>query len=202
MPEDERSITVVHSPQNTFRRAILVMFVVLGMLLFAGYREVRSADGRADRAVEQNDELQRSLDQLAGTLERLEEAERLDDEEQRKRSERTVAFIAAVLVNSSDPVLREAARQALEDLGADAPALDINPSSSSAPAPGPREPAAAPGPQPTSEPGAQPPAAPPSTEEPPPAPPPSEEPPGPVEQTVDDVVETVDDVLCGLLPCP
>lgn len=115
-PMDERSITVIHSPQARFRRVILVMFVVMGLLVFQSWNQsrtngqkVEAADERAEIAVEQNRALQDSLDELI-------ELQKRDQETQRIRSERTTAFIIAVLTNSTDPVLREAARRALEDV--------------------------------------------------------------------------------------
>lgn len=179
-PMDERSITVIHSPQARFRRVILVMFIVMGLLVFQSWNQsrtngqkVEAADRRAEIAVEQNNKLQASLDELI-TLQKR------DQETQRIRSERTTAFIVAVLTNSTDPVLREAARRALEDV--EGTPSDPRPTPSPSPtATSNSRPAPRPAPSPSPRPAPSPTRASPS-----PSPSPSPEP-----GTVDRVIDTV-----------
>lgn len=168
--------------ERSFRITLLVMFIVVGLFAFNASRissdavdaskanaaALKTAQAQNATAIEQNDQLQRSLDALITDQEAQVEIERI-------RAERSAAFFAAVLSRSSDPVLQQAARDAL----AAVEGTDAEPQASSSPSRRQSQPSPAPGPRAT-----------PSPSRAPASPRPSESPtaaPGPLGGTVSDV---------------
>lgn len=139
----------VSSTDGSFRRALFVLLVVIGVFAAAAFLHGREVGSDLKESERQRAALSGQLDQLLANQEQiLAEAEQAESEAATRQAALEKA-IGTLLAGSSDPVVARAARDA-GFMPTTAPPTEPAPSPDPAPS---TAPAAPPAPQPTPQPG-------------------------------------------------